>query len=109
MKPYKYTVINGVEYFHYKFSELREFLTLGKKGGNVGMILVKRSNEFTTSKGFGTIEHPNTTMFTLNMKPLHILGKPRTADEIIGPDPESPFKHFGIFVPDGKGGVQKLD
>ena len=67
MTPIKFTVKNGVTHFHYKASELIRFARLGFKDGNVGMILVRRKGGMLTYKGFGTIENPSTSIFTLSM------------------------------------------
>lgn len=53
--------------FNYTFSELRRFIELGKKEGNVGMIPLSISNNIIKYKGFGTIEHPNTTIHTMSL------------------------------------------
>ena len=58
MNPYTYTKKNNKTIFHYKFSELREFITHGKKHGNNGTILISRKHSMLTFKGFGTIENP---------------------------------------------------
>ena len=67
MIPIKFTIKNGVTQFHYKSSELIDFVRRGKKDGNVGMILTKRDGNMLTYRGFGTIENPFTSITTISM------------------------------------------
>ncbi len=67
MIPIRFAVEDGVTTFYYKTRELKNFVRLGKKDGNVGMILIHRKGNMLTYKGFGTIEHPMTEMVTLSM------------------------------------------
>jgi len=67
MTPIRYSVKNGVTHFHYKASELIEFVRLGKKDGNVGVILTKRDGNMLTYRGFGTIENPFTHIVSISM------------------------------------------
>lgn len=84
MRPYKYDIIDGITHFRYKLSELREFLTWGKRHGNKGVILVSRRGAYTTYKGFGTIENPCTRLTSLSLNHFEPYdGKMSTDDEII--------------------------
>lgn len=67
MTPIKFTVKNGVTHFHYKASELIEFVRRGKQDGNVGVILTKRDGNMLTYRGFGTIENPFTYIIRMIM------------------------------------------
>ncbi len=66
MTPIKFTVKDKITTFHYKASELINFVRLGFKDGNVGMILVRRKEGILTYKGFGTIENPITHLLTMS-------------------------------------------
>jgi len=68
MTPIKFTVKNGVTHFHYKASELIDFVRRGKKNGNVGVILTKRDGNMLTYRGFGTIENPFTYIVSISIK-----------------------------------------
>ena len=67
MTPIRFTVKNGVTHFHYKASELIDFVRRGKKDGNVGVILVKRVGNMLTYRGFGTIENPFTYIASISI------------------------------------------
>jgi len=99
MRPIKFTVKNGKTIFHYPFSFLREFVTLGQREGNTGMILVGRTGDMFTYKGFGTIENPRTTMFTFHMKHFELMDGPIKTDEDQLKEAEWPFKDMKIFIP----------
>ena len=92
MRPVKFTVKNGITYFHYQFSELRKFVKRGLEYGDVGPILVKRAGNMLTYKGFGTIEHPNKEMQTLSIKHFEPFdGKMPTDEERIMVRKENQF------------------
>lgn len=89
MTPYKYSIKNGLTVFHYRYSELKEFVTRGKQFGDCGMILVKRKENMLVNKGYGTIENPNKSLLTfVQIHHEGFFGKLPTNDEIINP-PES--------------------
>jgi len=67
MKPISFTINNGITHFHYKFSDLIEFIKKGKKYGNVGMIITKRNGNTLTYRGFGTIENPFRYISTISI------------------------------------------
>jgi hypothetical protein len=67
MTPVSYTVNDGVTTFHYKPSELRKFYKLGKRDGDVGMILKSRKGNMITYSGFGTIENPRTVEYSMSL------------------------------------------
>jgi hypothetical protein len=81
MTPIKFTIKNGVTYFHYKASELIEFVRRGKKDGNVGLILTKRNGNILTYRGFGTIENPFTYIITLSISHLPFFDGEMPTDE----------------------------
>jgi hypothetical protein len=60
MVPVSYTETGNVIRFHYRLSDLRQFLLRGKQCGDVGMILLRKEGERLDYTGFGTIEHPFT-------------------------------------------------
>ena len=101
MTPIKFTVKDGITHFHYNYSELREFVRLGKSHGNVGNILVRRKGDLITYKGFGTNETPLYDMITITSRHLAILdGEMPTDEERLIP-PVSPFvNHTIIFLGD---------
>jgi len=102
MRPIKFTVKNGKTTFHYPFSFLREFVTLGKRDGNTGMILVGRNDNMFAYKGFGTIENPRTSMMTFHMKHFELFGGPLPSDDSQLKEKEFPFKNMGMFFPANK-------
>ena len=89
MTPIGFTIKNGVTHFHYKASELIEFVRLGKKDGNVGVILTKRNGNMLTYRGFGTIENPFTYIvsITINHFPLFDGEMPTDEQRLIPPKP----------------------
>jgi hypothetical protein len=52
-KPIKYTVKNGVTYFHYRYSDLKEFILLSRMPNRNGSILIRRKGNQYTYKIFG--------------------------------------------------------
>lgn len=99
MRPTRFTVSQGKTTFHYPFSFLREFISLGKKEGNVGIILIGRCGEMFSYKGFGTIDNPRTNMITFHMKHFALMSGPLPSDEEQLIERESPFKYAGMFYP----------
>ncbi|KKL63996.1 hypothetical protein LCGC14_2169540 [marine sediment metagenome] len=102
MTPIKYTVKNGVTTFHYKFSELRNFVRLGLLHGDVGMILVCREGGLITYKGFGTIENPRRTIHTFSIMHLPVLDGEMPTDEeiLIPPKPLFTEKNTSFMILD---------
>ncbi len=89
MIPIKFTVKDDVTHFHYNYSELRDFVRLGKADGNVGLILIKREGDFLTYKGFGTIENPMRSMISIKSRHLSLIDDEMPTDEerLIPPKP----------------------
>lgn len=89
MTPTYFTISGEVTRFHYKFSELKNFVRNGKEYGNVGIILTKRVGKFFTYRGFGTIENPFTHTVTISMEHSDILDGEMPTDEqlLIPPKP----------------------
>lgn len=87
MRPIRYSIVGNKTIFHYKTSEIREFYRRGKEHGDVGMIVVTRAGNIITRKGFGTIENPRTTIYTISLvhHPLFDDGPMLTDDERIAP------------------------
>jgi hypothetical protein len=81
MRPVKYTVKGNATHFHYNYSELREFVRLGKANGNVGLILVKREGYFLTYKGFGTIQNPMHSMISVKLRHIAMFDGEMPTDE----------------------------
>lgn len=106
MRPIKFTVKNGKTTFHYPFSFLKEFVTIGKRDGTNGMILIGRNGNMFSYKGFGTIENPRTTIRSFHMQHLSLFFGVMPTDESQLLEPESPFKNVGLFIP--VGGSYKL-
>jgi len=67
MKPISYTKKGEVTTFHYKPSELINFVREGHKTGNVGMIVIRRDGGMITYKGFGTLENPRRHIMTISL------------------------------------------
>lgn len=88
MIPISFTIKDNITIFHYKFSDLRIFVTEGKLRGNVGAILIKRSAQLITYKGFGTIENPYHSMVTISIYHNDLFDGKMPSDEsrIIAPD-----------------------
>lgn len=88
MTPIGFTIKDGVTYFHYKFSELKNFVRLGKKHGDLGVIITKRNGKMLTYRGFGTIESPNTSIITFSINQSGFFGCTITDEErLIPPKP----------------------
>lgn len=83
MTPSRFSIKDNKTIFHYKYSELKEFLTRGFEFGDVGLILVSRKDNIFTYRGFGTIDHPFTFITTINMSHNRILDGELLADEEI--------------------------
>jgi len=81
LRPIYFTIKNETTHFHYKFSELKNFVKQGKKTGDVGMLLVRRQGNMLTYKGFGTIENPFTYIMTLSIIHSPILDGKMVTDE----------------------------
>lgn len=67
MTPIRFSVKGGVTHFHYRSSEIINFVRDGFKYGNTGMLLVRRENNILTYKGFGTIEHPRKDISSISI------------------------------------------
>jgi hypothetical protein len=107
MRTYKFTEKDGNIRFHYKFTELREFLTHGFKYGNNGIILTGRINGIDTYKGFGTIENPRKTVYTISVVHNELFdGVQLTPKEIVEYKPseaDSPYtSHRLVFLDFGE-------
>jgi len=106
MTPYRYTTIEGTTYFHYKFSDLREFVKYAYEG-TAGALLWKRSVAWTSYKLSGTLEKPHPVkrmkdLHTMHLKPNPIFdGKYCTNQELITPpkEDEIPLQNYRmIFI-----------
>jgi len=102
MTPISFTVKDGVTRFHYKFSELREWYSLGIKHGDVGMILWSRKDNLLTYKCFGTIEHPRESIITLSLIHHHMFDGEMPSDEqrLIEPKPFFNSENTKMFILD---------
>lgn len=85
MTPIKFTEKNGAINFHYKTSELIDFVRKGKKDGNVGLIITKREGDVLTFRGFGTIEKPFNEVITLHIAHNNIFGNMITDEQRLKP------------------------
>lgn len=84
MRPYKFSILpDGFIRYHYRFSELREFLTLGFAEGNVGWILIGRIGNLKIFKGFGTYENPVHSMQRIYVQHWDMFDGPMPSDEKI--------------------------
>lgn len=104
MRPCKYTVKHDKTIFHYTFTDLRKFLTLGLKEGNVGMILMEWDGNHDIYRGFGTIENPNTSLSTFTIMHYDAFdGKRPVPNEIVHPVPNStPLVSYRIVFIDSE-------
>jgi hypothetical protein len=66
MRPHSFTLKDDTTHFHYRFSELRNFIANGKTHGDVGVILTARKGRLLTFRGFGTIERPSKSVITIS-------------------------------------------
>ena len=89
MTPISFTIKNGTTRFHYKFSDLREWYSLGIKHGDTGMILWSRKENLVTYKCFGTIDAPMKHMLTLTFMhhPMFDGEMPSDEQRLIPPKP----------------------
>lgn len=81
MRPIAFTVENGITYFQYDQKELERFNELGKRNGNVGMILVSRQGTILTYKGYGTIEKPHREEMIMSIKHHPVFDGDMPSDE----------------------------
>ena len=87
MKPIRFSIRSGVTHFHYKPSEIIEFVRMGKANGNVGMILTRREGIHFVYRGFGTIEHPRKVILTFSFPHVEQSeGKMPTDESLIQPE-----------------------
>jgi len=88
MTPHRFSTKDGVVTFHYKFSELREFLKMGFEHGDCGMILVKRKGNILVHRGFGVIENPSKSVMTFSFVQNPMFGTIATDEQrLIPPKP----------------------
>ncbi len=87
MRPYKYTENNGITTFHYRFKELRHFITQGRLTGDIGFILSQYiPNNYTRYKGFGTFENPQKDLITMTVQDCEPFdGKKALPEEVVNP------------------------
>jgi hypothetical protein len=97
MTPIKYTVKYDITHFHYNYSELREFVRLGKANGNVGLLLVKREGCFFTYKGFGTIQNPMHSMISVKLRHVAMFDGPMPSDDERLVPPASPSTDYKMI------------
>ena len=64
MRYIKYTDKNNVRTYHYKYSDLKDFLKRGFEHGDCGFILISKNllTDAILHRGFGTIEAPCTSI-----------------------------------------------
>lgn len=91
MNPRSFTIKNGITHFHYKYSELKEWIFLGNRDGNVGILLVSRNGNLLTYKCYGTLENPFTTRQTLSIQHHPVFDGVLPSDEQICNPPEPIF------------------
>ena len=84
--------------FHYKFSDLRKFLTNGKKHGNNGFIITRWDGKYKKMRGFGTIENPSTTLIDFNFHHYREFGE-FNPDHVINPPKQNHFINYKIIAP----------
>ena len=53
---------------HYSFSELKDFITRGRRDGNVGWLLMSTIDGISKYRGYGTIENPSRELMTISFK-----------------------------------------
>lgn len=87
MTPNRYTIKEDTTYFHYKFSDLRTWISRGNEFGDVGPLLFARKGNRLIYESYGTINNPMKSRVTLSIihNPLFD-GKLGTDDEIINPE-----------------------
>ena len=68
MRPIKYTNKDGKIIFHYDKDELKKFVSLGKKHGDVGKILTGRTGDIFHYAGYGTYDNPNKTLNRISVR-----------------------------------------
>lgn len=101
MTPHKYTKDKESVLYHYKFSELRRFLTEGKKTGDVGLILISRDGDYYNYRGFGTIENPHTWITTLGLIRNESIDGQINDDLIVNPEVKSyALSSYSLWVED---------
>lgn len=113
MKPIKYTGTKDNVTFHYKYSDLKKFLTFGKKEGNVGWVLISFKEGLLTYRGFGTIEHPCKDLITISLMHNPVFDGEFSIDKIMNPRPffiegELVFDVFDFGTIDGRPNIQTI-
>ena len=81
MTPTHFIKRSNTTYFRYNSAEVREFVRLGKRDGNVGVIATSRTGNHWTYKGFGTIENPRRTVHKITMCWFPSFDGPMPTDE----------------------------
>lgn len=86
MKPCRYTIKNGITYFHYNTKDLFRFVRLGNEFGDVGFILTQRKGNILTYRGFGTYENPCKVIQTIDIQWLNSFdGEIPSDDDYVNP------------------------
>ncbi len=101
MTPINFSVKNGITHFHYKYSDLKYFVSRGNSHGDAGPVLVKREGTLLTYKSYGTIEHPSTHRHTISMKHHPVIdGELPSDQEICSPPKTRPFGSHSFMMID---------
>lgn len=96
MNPYKYTTYGSRVVYHYKYSDLKRFLTEGKKYGSVGLIITERNDKQVTYRGFGTIENPYKWLSTIEYLGFDLVND----EDIINPPENKALTSYSIMILD---------
>lgn len=112
MNPVSFTIDGDIERFHYRFRDLRDFVRYAHEG-TAGYMLVWRDKKMVHYRVSGTLDRPRPAKRMKDLYWFHMQRETpflpqKTAEQICTPSKILPLKDFGIYVPDGMGGVKKL-
>lgn len=99
MKPKSYIKQKNGYKFIYDLSDLKKWINLGNKDGNVGSILLSYKNGLKTYSSYGTIENPSRCRLTVKIKHLDVFSGVFDVNSIINPKPIIESTGCGILIP----------
>lgn len=99
MNPISYTGNNDKCVFHYKYSDIKEFIIEHRKSGAAGQILIKKDGNLLYYRCSGTIDNPimSDKLYTFIYSWIEDLSGKFDAEKIINPTPAKWTNEFMII------------
>lgn len=99
MRPESFTEESGGFVFTYNTEDLKKWITLGNKDGNVGSILLSYKDGFKRYASYGTIENPRKTRLTISIKHLAVFSGEFNVNSVMNPKPLFSSASYGVLIP----------